>query len=47
MTTHEADALIPIGERVVPDESVSVGGSEGGQIGIQFVPPSIPGVSDG
>ena len=28
----EADTLVPIEERVVPDESVSVGGGEGGRI---------------
>jgi len=43
----EADALVPIDERVVLDESVSVGGGEGGKIGIRFVPPSILGASDG
>lgn len=43
----EADALVPIDERVVLDESVSVGGGEGGDIGIRFVSPSIPGASDG
>ena len=43
----EADALVPIDERVVLDESVPVGGGEGGKIGIRFVPPSILGASDG
>ena len=43
----EADALIPIEERVVLDESVSVGGGEACKIGIRFVPPSILGTSDG
>lgn len=43
----EADAPIPIDERVVLDESESVGSREGGKIGIRFVPPSIPGASDG
>jgi len=44
---NEADALIPINERVVLDESVTVGGSEGGKIGVRFVPPSVLGASDG
>ena len=39
----EADALVPIDERVVLDESVSVGGRQGGKIGIRLVLPSIPG----
>jgi hypothetical protein len=43
----EADTLVPIEERVVLDESVSVGGGKGGKIGIRFVPPSILGASDG
>lgn len=43
----EADALIPIDERVVLDKSVSVGGGEGGKFGIRLVPPSILGASDG
>jgi hypothetical protein len=43
----QADALIPIDERVVLEESVSVGGGEGGKVGIRFVPPSILGASDG
>jgi hypothetical protein len=44
---EEADTLVPIEERVVLDESVSVGGGEVGKIGIRFVPPSILGASDG